>query len=99
MSAQPAANPRDVVERSVATGLIRGDDVSIQVINPPTSDRMRESYMGHIEGVLWKSERVDRLIVRVPRERTPSVYENTLTFVVVDELPDDWKQKILRRRA
>lgn len=98
MSAQTAANPLAVVKREVAKDLVAGDQVIIQIKNEPTSDIMVSNYVGRVESVIWKNARVDHLIVRVPRERTPSRYENTLAFVVVEEYDDDWQQRLLRRR-
>ena len=98
MSVKPAANPRAVVKHEVAKFLVVGDEVVIQIKNEPTSDIMVSNYAGRIEALMWKSGLVDRLIVRVPRQYTPSRYENVLTFVVVDEYPENWKQRLLRRR-
>ena len=99
MSAQTAATLPTVVRRCVAKIIHPGDEVVIQIRNEPTSDIMVSNYVGRVELVLWEGEKVERLMVRVPRERTPSIYENVLTFMVVDEWPDEWKQRLLRRRG
>jgi len=85
-----------VVSREVVGDLRVGDDVVIQRKNALTCERPTENYKGHIEGVIWTGIERTSLIVRVPKENTPNRYENTLAFVVVDTLPDDWSQKILR---
>ncbi len=99
MSAQPAATLPAVVRRCVAKDIRPGDEVVIQIRNEPTSDIMVSNYVGRVELVMAACDRVERLMVRVPRDRTPSLYENVLTFMVVDEWPDEWKQRLLRRRG
>lgn len=96
MSAQPAELLPAAVKRSVAATLAVGMDVVVQRKNSATSERATTNYKGHIEAVFWTGLERTSFIVRVPREHTPSRYESTLAFVVVDELPDDWSQKILR---
>ena len=89
---QPAA-----VDHSIATQLRAGDAVVVRVLQELTHERATEKIVCKVEGVIYKSARVDVIILRVPPHYTPSEYENTRAFKVYDELPDNPGMLILRR--
>ncbi len=93
MSAQSVEKPRAVVERS-RINFQQGDQVVCQMKNRPTDVPYIQNYPGRVEvSVRNIGGEVTEFLVR------PLHTKEVINFHVVDELPDDWKHRILRKRG
>ena len=93
MCAKPVQRPRAVVERS-RIDFQHGDQVVFQTKNSLTDTPYIQNHAGLVEmSVRDIDGRFSEFIIR------PLGPGSSITFHVVDELPDDWKHRIRRKRC
>ena len=92
MCAKSVQHPRAVVERS-RINFATGDEVVCQQKNSPTDTPYIQNYAGRVGLTILNFAFEDASFVVTPLgEKKP------ISFEVVDELPDDWGHRILRKR-
>ena len=74
----------------------KGDQVVCQQKNRPTDIPYIQNYAGRVEEVVMDGG--SRAVAFFVRQCDATEYEVPICFTIVDELPEDWKYRILRKR-
>ena len=97
MCVKPVQLPTAVVERDRSRKLLAGDLISCQLKNRPTDVPYITNYAGQVKAILIDDDGTSQVVV-TSAEHDEDPF-GIRYFTVVDELPDDWKCRILRKRG